>query len=123
VLHDISFTIAPGKTVALVGRSGGGKTTLGKLIPRFYDPEAGCVRVDGHDLRDVTLRSLRQHIAVVFQESFLFNGTIWENIAYGKHAASDDEILAVARAANVHDFVMALPERYETVVGERGLKL
>ena len=123
VLRDITFTAAPGEMIALVGHSGGGKTTLSKLIPRFYDPEMGSIVLDGLDLRDVTLRSLRQHIAVVFQESFLFNGTIRENIGYGKLDATEDEILTAAQAANVHDFVMALPEQYATVIGERGIKL
>jgi subfamily B ATP-binding cassette protein MsbA len=123
VLRDITFTAAPGERVALVGHSGGGKTTLSKLIPRFYDPDGGHVALDGHDLREVTVRSLRAHIGVVFQESFLFNGTIRENIAYGRPDATEDEIRAVARAANIHDDVLALPDRYATVIGERGVKL
>ena len=123
VLRDISFTAHPGQMVALVGHSGGGKTTLSKLVPRFYDPDTGRISLDGHDLRDVKLHSLRRHIAVVFQESFLFNGTIRENIAYGNLDATEDQILTAAQAANVHDFVMALPEQYETVIGERGIKL
>jgi subfamily B ATP-binding cassette protein MsbA len=123
VLHGVSFAAAPGQMVALVGHSGGGKTTISKLIPRFYDPDRGAVRVDGRDLREVALRSLREQIAVVFQESHLFNGTIRENIAYGRPDAPEAEILAAAAAANVHPFVMELPERYETVIGERGVRL
>ena len=123
VLNDITFAAKPGEMIALVGHSGGGKTTLSKLVPRFYDPDAGCVALDGHNLCDVKLRSLRRHIAVVFQESFLFNGTIRENISYGKLDATEAEILTAAQAANVHDFVLALPDQYETVIGERGIKL
>jgi subfamily B ATP-binding cassette protein MsbA len=123
VLHDISFTVAPGQMVALVGPSGGGKTTIGKLIPRFYDPYAGRVSLDGVDLRDATLRSLRQQIAVVFQEPTLFNATVRDNIAYGKLDATEDEVVAAARAANAHDFVVDLPEGYDTLIGERGVRL
>ena len=123
VLQQISFVAAPGEMIALVGHSGGGKTTLSKLIPRFYDPDEGAVLVDGRDLRDVTVHSLREQTAVVFQESFLFNGTIRENIAYGKLDATEAEIVEAAKAANVHGFVMELPEQYETIIGERGIKL
>jgi subfamily B ATP-binding cassette protein MsbA len=123
VLQGISFAAAPGDMVALVGHSGGGKTTLSKLIPRFYDPDQGAVLVDGMDLRDVTVRSLREQIAVVFQESFLFNGSIGENIAYGKPNATEAEVVEAARAANVHSFVVELPEQYATIIGERGIKL
>jgi subfamily B ATP-binding cassette protein MsbA len=123
VLQGISFAAAPGDMVALVGHSGGGKTTLSKLIPRFYDPDQGAVLVDGMDLRDVTVRSLREQIAVVFQESFLFNGSIGENIAYGKTNATEAEVVEAARAANVHSFVVELPEQYATIIGERGIKL
>jgi subfamily B ATP-binding cassette protein MsbA len=123
VLHEVSFTAAPGERLALVGHSGGGKTTIGKLIPRLYDPGAGRVRVDGVDLRDVTLRSLRQQIAVVFQEPTLFNATVRENIAYGKLDATQDEVEAAARAANAHGFVLDLPQGYDTPIGERGVRL
>ena len=123
VLQNISFVAAPGEMIALVGHSGGGKTTLSKLIPRFYDPDEGAVLVDGRDLRDVTVRSLREGVAVVFQESFLFNGTLRENIAYGKPDAAEGEVIEAASAANAHEFVMELPERYETIIGERGIKL
>jgi ABC-type multidrug transport system fused ATPase/permease subunit len=123
VLHQVSFAAAPGETVALVGHSGGGKTTIGKLIPRFYDPDVGRVRVDGVDLRDVTLRSLRGQVAVVFQEPTLFNASVRDNIAYGKLDAAEDEVVAAARAANAHDFVLHLPEGYDTLIGERGVRL
>jgi subfamily B ATP-binding cassette protein MsbA len=123
VLHEVSFRAAPGEMIALVGHSGGGKTTISKLIPRFYDPRSGCVRVDGVDLRDVTLRSLRAQIAVVFQEPCLFNATVRDNITYGKLDATEDEVTAAARAANAHDFVAALPEGYDTLIGERGVRL
>ena len=123
MLRDISFVAAPGEMVALVGHSGGGKTTLSKLIPRFYDPQQGRISLDGHDLRQISVQSLRSHIAAVFQEPFLFNGTIRENLMYGNLTASEDEMLEAARAANVHEFVEGLPEKYETLVGERGIKL
>lgn len=123
VLRGVSFSASSGETVALVGHSGGGKTTISKLVPRFYDPDGGRVLVDGHDVRGVTVASLRRQIAVVFQESFLFNGTIRENIAYGRPEAGDDEVLAAARAANVHPFVQELPDGYDTVIGERGIRL
>lgn len=123
VLHGISFSAASGEMVALVGHSGGGKTTIVKLIPRFYDPDDGRVLVDGNDVRDVTVGSLREQMAVVFQDAFLFNGTIRENIAYGRPDAGDDEVANAARAANAHAFVIELPEGYDTVIGERGVRL
>jgi subfamily B ATP-binding cassette protein MsbA len=123
VLHDVSFVAAPGQMIALVGHSGGGKTTISKLIPRFYDPDEGVVRVDGRDLRDIALRSLREQIAVVFQDAHLFNGTVRDNIRYGRLDATEGEILAVAQAANVHPFVAQLTEGYDTVIGERGVRL
>jgi subfamily B ATP-binding cassette protein MsbA len=123
VLHDVSLSIAPGEIVALVGPSGAGKSTLFNLIPRFYDPTAGTVRVDGHDLRGLTQRSLRAQIALVPQETMLFGGTIRENIAYGRLDASEAEIVAAAQAANAHAFILAAPQGYDTLVGERGVKL
>jgi subfamily B ATP-binding cassette protein MsbA len=123
VLHEVSFVAEPGMTVALVGASGGGKTTVAKLIPRFYDPSTGRVLVDGYDLREVKLRTLRRQMGVVFQETFLFNGTVQENIAFGSAAAGDDRIVEAAKLADAHDFIMRLPEGYETQVGERGVKL
>jgi subfamily B ATP-binding cassette protein MsbA len=123
VLHDISLTIAPGEIVALVGPSGAGKSTLMNLIPRFYDPTAGVVRIDGRDVRGVTEQSLRAQIGLVPQETILFGGTVRENIRYGRLDATDDEIVAAARAANAHEFIARLPDGYDTVVGERGMRL
>ena len=123
VIKGVSLDIRAGEIVALVGPSGAGKSTLFNLIPRFYDPTSGSIRVDGHDLRDVTQASLRAQMAIVPQETMLFGGTIRENILYGRLDATEDELIAAARAANAHDFIMAFPKGYETVVGERGAKL
>jgi len=123
VLDGASLRIAPGERVAIVGASGSGKSTLAMLVPRFHDPESGRVLIDGHDLREVTLHSLRRNIAVAFEESFLFSDTIAANIAYGRPDASVAEIEAASTAARVHDFVLDLPDGYDTVVGERGLTL
>lgn len=123
VLHAISFTMAPGEVVALVGPSGAGKTSIANLICRFYDPSRGTVSIDGYDLRRIRLASLRRQVAVVLQDSFLFNNTVAENLLYGKPDASEDELTAAARAANAHDFIMQLPNGYNTEVGERGVKL
>jgi subfamily B ATP-binding cassette protein MsbA len=123
VLHGVDLEIAPGEIIALVGPSGAGKSTIFNLIPRFYDPTAGVVLVDGHDLRTVTQASLRAQIGIVPQEVLLFGGTIRENIRYGRLEASDEAIVAAAQAANAHDFIMSLPDQYETVVGERGVRL
>ncbi len=123
VLVDVSLEAAPGEIVALVGPSGAGKTTLVNLIPRFYDPTAGTITIDGHDVRSVRNRSLREQIGIVPQETALFSGTIRNNIQYGKLDASQEEIEAAARAANAHDFITELPDGYDTVVGERGVKL
>ncbi len=123
VLHDVDLTLEPGQVVALVGRSGAGKSTIAALIPRFYDVTAGAVKLDGIDLRDVTLASLRAQIGIVPQDPHLFGGTILENIAYGRFGASQDEIVAAAEAANAHEFIRELPQGYETVVGERGVRL
>ncbi len=123
VLHDVGFEIPAGHKVALVGPSGGGKTTIGRLLFRFYDPAAGVVRIDGHDGRALTQSSLRGAIGVVPQDTILFNDTIRDNIQFGRPDASPDDIVRAARLAQIHDFVSGLPDGYDTVVGERGLKL
>ena len=119
-LRDIDLTVPPGQTVALVGETGAGKSTLAKLVSRFYDPTDGRILVDGHDLREVTERSLRSQLGVVPQEGFLFSGTIGDNIAFGRSGATADEVVAAARAVGAHDFIERLPEGYDTEVGERG---
>ncbi|MFI9360544.1 ABC transporter ATP-binding protein [Kitasatospora sp. NPDC053057] len=119
-LHDVSFRAEPGETVALVGESGAGKSTVAKLLLRFYDPEHGAVRLDGTDLRDLALTDLREHIAVLLQETLVVHGTVRDNIAYGRPDATDAQIVAAARAADAHEFVSRLPEGYDTVVGQHG---
>ncbi|MCL3880674.1 ABC transporter ATP-binding protein/permease [Marivita sp. GX14005] len=123
ILRGISLDIAPGQKVALVGPSGAGKSTIGRLLFRFYDVTGGAVRIDGQDVRDVTQDSLHEAIGVVPQDTVLFNDTIRYNIAYGRDGATEDEIVAAARSARIHDFIMSLPNGYDTMVGERGLKL
>ena len=124
VLSDISFIIPAKKSVAFVGYSGSGKSTISKLLVRFYDVAQGRITIDGIDIRDVTQESLRKNIGIVAQDSPLFNATIFENIEYGKPGASKEEVERVARVAHIHDFIMnELPARYETIVGERGVKL
>jgi ATP-binding cassette subfamily B protein len=122
-IRNVTFEILPGERVALVGPSGAGKTTVTYLVPRFYDPTEGRITIDGDDLRDVTQESLRAHIGVVTQETFLFHATIRENLLYAKPDATEEEIIAAAQAANIHDFLLSLSEGYETVVGERGFRL
>jgi len=123
VLRDIDLTIEPNATVALVGPTGAGKTTMINLLYRFYDPQRGRITVDGRDLRDLQLRSLRRQMAIVLQDPFLFSGTIRENIRYGNPDASDEEVVAVSKAVGAHEFIEALPEGYETDVRERGGRL
>ncbi|MFJ4185561.1 ABC transporter ATP-binding protein [Kitasatospora sp. NPDC089509] len=119
-LDDVSFRAEPGETVALVGESGAGKSTIAKLLLRFYDPERGSVRLDGTDLRELAMADLREHIAVLLQETLVIHGTIRENIAYGRPGATDAQVTAAARAADAHEFVSRLPEGYDTVVGQHG---
>jgi len=123
VLKNVSFKAEAGKMLALVGPTGVGKTTVISLIARFYDPVAGSILLDGKDLRDITLASLRNQISIVLQDIFLFNGSVAENIAYGKKDASLEEIVNAAKAARAHEFIMEMPEGYDTVIGERGVKL
>jgi ABC-type multidrug transport system fused ATPase/permease subunit len=123
VLTAISFKMEPGEMVALVGPSGAGKTSIANLICRFYDPIQGNVTVDGHNLRDIKLASLRRQVAVVLQDSFLFNNTVAQNLLYGKPDATEDELIAAARTANADDFITKLPEGFDTELGERGVKL
>jgi subfamily B ATP-binding cassette protein MsbA len=123
VLRNFSLEIPVGQTVALVGSSGAGKSTIAHLIPRFYDPQDGKISIDGYDVRDVTMESLRNQMGIVTQDIVLLNGTIHDNIAYGKPGASDEEIIEAAKAANAHDFIISFPLGYDSPVGERGVKL
>ncbi|HUA08624.1 MAG TPA: ABC transporter ATP-binding protein [Candidatus Acidoferrales bacterium] len=123
ILHDVSFEIKPGQVAAFVGPSGAGKSTITQLVPRFYDVQGGAVLIDEHDIRTVTLESLRSGIGIVTQETYLFHDTIAANLRYAKPEASDEELVAACRSANIHDFIATLPHGYETVVGERGHKL
>lgn len=123
ILRELSFTVKPGEMVAIVGPTGAGKSTLASLLPRFYDPTAGSISLDGADLRDLTLESLRGQMSFVLQEPLLFTGTIKENIRYGRLDATDEDVQEAARAANAHDFIKRLPKRYGTKLGERGAKL
>jgi ABC-type transport system involved in Fe-S cluster assembly fused permease/ATPase subunit len=123
ILHDISFSIPAGKTVAVVGSSGAGKSTLSRLLYRFYDVNEGAIKINGHDIRDLAQSSLRAQIGIVPQDTVLFNDTIYYNIAYGKPTATRDEVIEAAKSAHIYDFIMQLPDGFETTVGERGLKL
>jgi ATP-binding cassette, subfamily B, multidrug efflux pump len=123
ILAGVSFTASPGQTVAVLGTTGSGKSTLVNLIPRFYDVSGGAVRLDGNDVRDVTLSSLRSQIGIVLQETRLFSGTVRDNVAFGKPEASDEEVVAAAEAAQADEFIRGLRDGYETVIGERGIGL
>ena len=123
ILSNLNLSIEPGKIAALVGASGGGKTTICSLLPRFYDVTGGSVKIDGKDVRDITQKSLRKAIGTVQQDMYLFGSTFKENIAYGKIGATDEEIIEAAKKANIHDFIMSLPDGYDTQVGERGVRL
>lgn len=123
VLEKVDFTIEPGQTAAFVGMSGGGKSTIVSLIPRFYDASKGAVKIDNYNVKDVTLRSLRSQIGIVLQDNILFSDSVKQNILMGKPDATEEEMIAAAKAANAHDFIMGLPEGYNTKVGERGVKL
>src|SRR5437870_9300393 len=123
VLSHINLAIAPGEKVAIIGATGTGKSTLVSLVPRFYDPSEGKVRIDGEDLRNYTLQSLREQISLVLQDQLMFSGTIRENIAFGRPGASDEEIAAAAVTANADEFIQRFPDGYETLVAERGTTL
>lgn len=123
LLSDVSFTIEPGQVAAFVGPTGAGKTTIISLIPRFYDPTSGTIKIDGTDVRRFRQRSLRQQISFVLQETVLFHGPVWQNIAYGKPEANRSEILRAAELANAVEFIEHMPEGYDTIVGERGITL
>jgi len=123
VLKNINLDVSPGETVAILGGTGSGKTTLINLIPRFYDVTEGRILIDGVDIRDVTIESLRRQIGIVTQETFLFSASLRDNIAYGKPEATDEEIIEAAKAAHIHDFIMSLPDGYDTLIGERGVGL
>lgn len=123
VLEEINLDIQPGQTIAILGSTGSGKSSLINLVPRFYDPQRGRILIDGHDLRDVTIDSLRRQIGIVLQETFLFNDSLRNNISYGRPSASLEEIIDAAKSAKIHDFIAALPQGYDTIVGERGVGL
>jgi len=123
ILKDVSLRIEPGQVAAIVGPSGTGKTTIAGLLPRFFDPQAGRITIDGHDIRELTLKSLRDQVSFVLQDTLLFRGTIWENIAYGKPDAEIEETVRAAELANAHEFIVKMPESYATMVGERGMTL
>jgi ATP-binding cassette subfamily B protein len=123
ILKDVSFRVEPGQVIALVGPTGAGKTSLISMIPRFYDPSSGIVKIDGQDIRRFTQQSLRRQISLVLQETVLFHAPLWSNIAYGKPGASRSEIMRAAELANAHEFIEKMPEGYDTMIGERGVTL
>ncbi len=123
ILKNINLKVNPGETVAFVGATGVGKTTIASLLNRFYDPQSGSILMDGIDIKDVTLKSLRDNISMVLQDTFLFNGTIYENIVYGWKEATKDQVVAASKAANAHNFIENLEDGYDTIIGERGVRL
>ena len=123
VLKDVSMRIEQGQVAAIVGPSGTGKTTIAGLIPRFFDPQAGRITIDGHDVREFTLKSLREQVSFVLQDTLLFRGTVWENIAYGRPDGEIEDVVRAAQQANAHEFIVKLPDSYATMVGERGTTL
>jgi ATP-binding cassette subfamily B protein len=120
VLKDVSFTARPGQTIAIVGPTGAGKTTIINLIPRFYDVTSGSIKIDGMDVRDVSMKSLREQIGIVLQDTFLFSQSVMENVRFGRPNATDEEVMAAIKLANADSFIERLPEKYQTVLGERG---
>ena len=123
MLHDVSITVEPGKTLALIGPSGGGKTTMSQLLMRFYDVNSGAVLVDGNDVRDLTQASLRQNIGMIQQDVYMFAGTVRENIRYGRPDATDEEIIQAAKLAEIHNEITEMPDGYDSYIGERGVML
>ena len=123
VLHDLDFQVKPGQVIGIVGPSGAGKSTIASLLPRFYNVTGGVIRIDGQDISKVTLESLREQVGIVPQETMLFNGSVYENILYGRLDATREEVEAAAKAANAHEFIMGLPQGYDTMLGDRGVNI
>ena len=123
MLNNVSFSVKPGEMIAFVGPSGAGKSTVASLLPRFYDVTDGSITIDGHDIRHVTLDSLREQVGIVPQETVLFNGSVYDNILYGRLDATQEEVEAAAKAANAHNFIMDLPKGYQTMLGDRGVNI